>query len=263
MAAFLAVFPLLAVNTTSWGMRIAWIGILAMGGFLGFMANLQEQTNPELHKYAEQQRRGPHVRRYRPVVIAVILSALLIAELLSVAATYATPDRRLLWHGTILIAQWGDSIFPLIGKYATRVTPPLDVQTLYETQAVTTLFLAAGAICFIALAPYLLFMPSQEIQAAHRMSMEMRPSRFMSSPSSMLIMMPFAIPAGLAIFLGWLEFGSTSGRGLTMDCLFSAACYVQDDLSLIASGFLRVFGSYGFWLGWVVIAVTAMTAETD
>lgn len=261
--AFLSLFPLFAVNSTSWGMRIAWIGFLLMGVILGFIVHIGEQTNPELHKYAELQRKGPYVRRYRPIVFALTLGALLLAELLSVAATYATPDRPLLWHGTMLIAQGGDFIFPLIGKYATRVTPPFDVQTLYKIQTATTLFLAAGAFIFVILTPYLLFMPSEEIQVMHRMSTAVRSSRFPSSPTSMLIMTPFSILGCLAIFLGWMEFGSASRRSLTMDCLLSAACYIQDDLALIASGFLRIVGSYGFWLGGVVIATTAITADTE
>ena len=255
-ATFLAIFPLIAVNSTSWGMRLLWIGFLAMGGFIGFMARMREQTDPELHKYAELQRKGPFVRRYRPIVIAMILGALLVAELLSVAATYATPDRPFLWHGTMLIAQWGDSIFPLIGKYATRMTPPLDTETLYKTQAVTTLFLSAGAVAFVVFAPYVILMPQEEARAAHRVSDMMDPYRFLPVPA--MILAPIAILFGLTFFLGWLEF---NGYGRKSYCVFSAICYAQDDLMLIASGFLRVFGSYGFWLAGIIIAKKEVTAE--
>lgn len=258
-AAFLAVFPLLAVNSTSGGMRFAWIGILAMGGFIGFMAHMREQSDAELHKYAELQRKAPYVRRYRPVVLAIILCTLLGAELLSVAATYATPDRPLLWHGTLRIAEWGTSIFPLIGKYATQMTPPLDTQTLHKTQAVSTLFLAAGALSSIALVPYLIGMPHEQTLVAHRMAEQMQPGRrLLSSPGAMLlILVPFSILCGLAFFLGWLEFESVSDNTRFRDCMVAAACYAHDDLMLIASGFLRIFASYGFWLAGLVFVITA------
>jgi hypothetical protein len=261
LAACLAIFPLFTVNTTSWGMRLLWIGALAMGGFIGFMAHMREETDSELHKYAELQRKGPFVRRYRPIVIAIILGALLIAELLSVAATYATPDRPFLWHGTMLITQWGDSIFPLIGKYATRMTPPLDTETMYKTQAVTTLFLTAGALAFITYAPYVILMPHEETQVMHRVSDLTGPHRFLSSPGMMLVTAPIAILLGLTLFFGWLEFSSASGHGRKEYCVLTAACYARDDLMLIASGFLRVFGSYGFWLAGIMIVKKEVTAE--
>lgn len=260
--AFLAIFPPLAVNTTSWGARIAWTCVLIMGGFLGFFVNVCEQSNPELHKYAELQRNGPYLRRYRPVVFALILGALLLAELLAVAVTYATPDKPLLSRTTIAIAQWGTSVFPLIGKYPTQMTSPLEAQTLFKTQAVMTLFLLAGALNFITLAPYILCMPHEETVVMHRMQNDLNSSKFLSSsPSVIVALMPFSILMGLAFFLGWLDFRADSYRSLSFECLATAACYAQDDLMLIASGFLRIFASYGFWIGALVSMIGAIATS--
>lgn len=246
-------------------MRAAWVGGLLMGVFIGFAAHLREKSDPELHKYAELQRKGPYLRRYRPIVVGLILSALVVAEILAVAATHATPDRPVLWNGTMQIAEWGASVFPLAGKYATQITPPLDPQTLYKTQAVTTLFLLAGALNLITLAPYIICMPNEETVVMHKMSDRLSRSRFLSSsPASMLlIMVPFGIIGGFTFFLGWLEFDSVPDHPRLGVCLIAATCYARDDLMLIANGFLRIFASYGFWLAAIMFLIRALTEETE
>ncbi len=262
--AFLAIFPPFAVNSTSWGMRAIWIGFLLTAAFLCFMAHLREQEDPELHKYAELQRNGPYVRRYRPLAFGVILITLLVVEIPAVAATYATPDRPILWHGTELIAQWGEAIFPLIPKYATQITPPLEPQALYKVQAVMTLFLLAGALIFTIYASYIFCMPHDETQIQQRVEQAMTPSRLASSPTAMLlILVPFGVFCGFAMFLGWFEFDPQPHYLTHKKCFMQAGCYVADDLLLIATGFARICGAYGFWLGAILFALRAFASDTE
>lgn len=261
--AFLAIFPLFTVNSTSWGMRTIWISFVLMMVFVGLMAHLRTKSDPELERYAELQRNGPYVRRYRSLAFGVILITLLVAEILAVAATYATPDRPILWHGTELIAHWGEAIFPLVGKYATQMTPPLEPAVLFKVQAAATLFLSAGAVFFITFAPYFFCMPYDERQIQQRVQESASPSRFTSSISKLLVLLPIAILMGCAVFFGWFEFDSDAADLSRKKCLIEAACYSQDDLMLIAAGFLRIFGSYGFWLGGMIGAIQAFDAQTE
>lgn len=261
VTAFLATFPVFAVNSASSGMRMLWIGALLMLAFIGFIGHLQVKGDPEIQKYAALQQRGPYLKRYRPAVFAIILGVLAITELLAVAATYATPQRPLIWHTTMQIAAWGDAIFPLVGKYATRMTPPLAPDVLYKVQAVTTLFLTAGAIVFLAYAPYILCMPREEARTMQHLEDRMRPSKFASSPIVMLyILVPFGILVGFALFLGWFEFAPEPTYLTRKKCLMKAACYAADDLHLIAIGFIRMI-AYASWLGAIIFMMRAFDRE--
>ncbi|MFZ5672042.1 MAG: hypothetical protein ACOZAM_03660 [Pseudomonadota bacterium] len=259
--AFLAAFPVFAVNSTSSGMRMLWIGALLMLAFIGFVGHLQVKGDPEIQKYAELQRRGPYLKRYRPAVFAIVLGVLVVAELLAVAATYATPQNPLFLHVTKQIAAGGNEIFPLVGKYATQMTPPLAAEVLYKVQTVTTLFLTAGAIAFLAYAPYILCMPREEARAMQRLQERMRTSKFASSPIVMLyILVPFGILVGFALFLGWFEFAPEPAYLTRKKCLMKAACYAADDLHLIAIGFIRMI-AYGSWLGVIIFMMRAFDRE--
>ena len=236
----LAVLPVFTVNTTSLAMRVSWVSFLLICCFVGFTAHLRTKDDPK------PTQRGPYTSRYGPIVLGIILSALLIAEIVAVAATYATPERPLLWQATMLISSIGDAVFPLIGKYATRMEPPLPPEVLYKVQTVTTLFLLAGAIIVIVFAPYALCMPLEESLAIQKAAARFRKDR--SATTKLLILAPFGIFCGFAPFLGWFEFDPDPAYVTHKKCFMKAACYVGDDLLLLATGYLRVFGSYGFWL---------------
>ncbi len=251
---FLAIFPIFTVNSTTTGMRVTWISTLLIFGFLGVIVHIRTKDDVEL------QQKGPFVRRYRPVAASIILGALMIAEILAVAATYASQDRPLLWRSVRLISSIGDAIFPLVGKYATQMTPPLAIEVLYKVQAVTTLSLAAGALIFIILVPYFLFMPRDEAMVLQRIAAR---SGTNYSPTTKMLILPFAILAGFALFLGWFEFKPDPTYLTHKKCSMKAACYVGDDLRLIATGFFRIFGGYGFWLGAFMLVVQLAGAETD
>lgn len=237
----LAILPVLTVNSTSLTMRISWLSILLMLCFVGFTAYMRTKGKPDLPQ------RGPYARRYGLLVFGTILGALLIAETLAVAATYATPERPLLWQTTMLISSIGDAVLPLIGKYATQMEPPLEPEVLYKVQTVTTLFLLAGAIIVIVFAPYTLCMPHEESLAIQKATARFTKDR--SATTKLLIFVPFGIYCGLALFNGWFEFDPDPAYLTHKKCFMKAACYVHDDLLLLATGYMRILGSYGAWLG--------------
>lgn len=98
----------------------------------------------------------------------------------------------------------------------------------------------------------------------HQVSDRFEQNRFLSSPTSMLfILVPFGILGGFALFLGWFEFNPDPAYLTHKKCFMKAACYVADDLLLIATGFIRIFGSYGFWLGALMVAIRASASDTE
>lgn len=262
--AFLTIFPLFTVNTTSSGMRVVWISFLIMLAVIGVLAHLRTIDDPQLRADAERQYKSSYLRRYGRPLISFALGILLITEILAVAATYATPDRPLVWQVTQLIAGFGDALFPLIGKYATQMAPPLPPHVLYKVQTVMTLFLLAGAIIFIPSVLYYICIPHEDALIMQRMADKMRPSRLSSSPAAILfILVPFSILCGIAFFLGTFEFDPDPEYLTRKKCFMKATCYAFDDLFLIATGFMRVAASYGAWLAGIMLTIKAITAQTE
>lgn len=258
--AFLALFPVLAVNATSSGMRLGWIFILTMFIVLGLSAHSRTKSNAELRSQARLLEKSSYARRYRPVITGIMLSTLVAAEVLAITATYAAPERPLIWHGTTLIAQWGEAIFPIVGKYATQIKPSLAPQILFKAQAVTTLFLVAGAVMFLIYVPYLIFMPRRDTRVIERMTKSMG---YGISPTMNLLMLPLGVLVGAALFSGWLEFSSDPESVSRKRQFIMAVNYVQDDLALIVAGFIRIFGSFGAWLGALSCAITAISSDAE
>jgi hypothetical protein len=123
-----------------------------------------------------------------------------LALILSVAATYAAPERPALWHMTILIAQFVSTLFPVVGKFATHMIPPLAPTILYKAQSVVTLSMLAGFAVTIATISLALFMPKSERRAARAVTE--RYGRRIRSPAMIWPCSPFVVFFGLALFFG-------------------------------------------------------------
>lgn len=208
-------------------MRVAWLSTLLILSFGSVMAYVKTQDEPKLIY------RGTYLR-HRPLTMGIILGALLIAEILAIAATYATPERPLLWQASLLLSSFGEIVFPLIGKYATRVTPPLQPEVLYKVQAVTTLFMLAGAVITIAILPHIILMSDSDQRFLEKVQSRVRGGSNWLTRNP-LILVPFAVLIGFDLFFGWFEFDPDPAYLTHKKCLLKAACYAHDDLHLIAT----------------------------
>jgi hypothetical protein len=213
---------------------------------------MQTKNDPRL-KASEKV----YIYNRRPMTVGIGLGVLLVAEILAVVATYATPDNELLWQFSTLISYLGEMVFPLIAKYATYIQPPLPPEVLYKTQAVMTLFLLGGAVWAILFIPYLISLSREDFRLLDKIQAR-RNSWLARNP---LLIVPFGILLGLACFLGWYDFDADPAYLSHSRCYFKAACYAHDDLLLIANGYFRIFGSYGFWLGSLIMLKKGLLAD--
>lgn len=253
--AVLTILPVFAVNSTSTGMRVTWLSTLLILGFGCLVVYLQTKDDPEL------QYKGAYFYNRQPMITAIMVALLSMATILAIAATYATPERPLLWQACLFISSIGDAVFPLVGKYATRAVPPLPPQALTKVQTVTTLFLTVGAISVLLMVPHIVLMPQKDVLYLEKVETRMGSNRWLAKRP--VILLPFAILAGFAFFLGWFEFDPQPDYLARRKCFMQAVCYAHDDLLLIATGYMRIFGSYGFWLAGLITLVRAAQHESE
>lgn len=198
-------------------------------------------------KDEEMHASGHYRHRGRPIAGAVFVAAPVLALIFSVAATHAVPEDPALWQMTIFMANLGDTIFPVVGKFVTQISPPLAPVTLYKAQSIVTLFLLAGLAMSIAMVPMMLSMPREERRAIREAGE--RYGRKIRSPAMRWLCMALAAVFGLAVFMGWIGFPLEPIHMSGKRCLVIAACYVQNDLLLLVAAFFITFMSFGIWMG--------------
>lgn len=190
---------------------------------------------------------GSYFRRTQPVRQAIIVGAPILALISSVASTYATPERPPLWHVTVFVAQIGSAIFPVVGKLATHIVPALPPVTLYKAQFVVTLFMLASLTLIITTISIVLFMSRSERRALREATE--RSGYRSRSPAIIWLTSPFLVGFGLALYFGWLGFTPEPKDMQGARCLVTAACYVQNDILLLAAALIDAGMSLIVWAG--------------
>lgn len=175
---------------------------------------------------------SPFARQHWSKFATAIALPLLVAELLAIVATRTAPGHNIVAEIVSAIAKLGAAVFPLVGKFATEMDPPLPPGLLIQAQAVFTVFLLASFIAAagVALLVFLLrpSPPSNDIWERPR-----------SLDLSDLIGPLFAVMLVASLF-GWSDFYK-NGLNLRGSGIFNAYQYLlsDNDLQLIGAAFAR------------------------
>lgn len=250
----LVMFPAVGVNSASPAARLGWVIVLSILFMLAPIIHARASKDPDVQSAELQVRR-------RPVAMAIIVATLALALILSVAATYTMPERPVLWQMTMFVAQVGSTIFPVVGKFATHITPPLAPATLYKVQSITAFFLLASLVTVVMVISNSLSMSSRERRAL--LKVQERYGRKIRSPALMWLCMAVAVVFGLAVFFGWIGFSSEPKYMSGKRCLVTAACYVQDDILLLVGAFFVSFMILATWGGAALMLRDAIDRDSD
>jgi hypothetical protein len=233
--------PAWAAKSASQQSRIVWVGFILFFAFIGGIANLAYRASPA----AVTWQPGPYARRYRFVFLAVVGFSFLTAELLAIAITYSEPGIGIVGRSRDFISGIGATLFPVIGKLATAIEPPLPPDVLFRVQAIMSTFMLASIPSLIAAAAYFLGMPDTERRDLHAASPRKRPSDAM-----VLLCAAFALAMSPAAIFGWLDFSSHP----TDKCLMRASCYARgDDLLIFVAASMKVL-AFALPLGALMLA---------
>lgn len=244
-----AIFPAVGVNFASPAARLGWAIILSALFALTLAAHARASKDPVVQS-AEQ-----HIRR-RPIARAILLVAPALTLILSVAATYALPERPLLWQVTRFFAQLGGTVFPIVGKFATHIAPPLAPAILYKAQSIVTLFMLTSLALAVSAITRNLMASSNERRAIRKM--QERYGRKARSPVLRWLCIVLGTGFSLAVFFGWFGFSPEPKDMSGKRCLVTAACYVQDDILLLVGAFFDSFMSFIILAGVVVMLRNAI-----
>lgn len=237
-----SLLPAWAVKSASQQSRMTWVGAILFLAFIGLMGSLAANASPASVKWEP----GPYARRYRFAFLAVVSFSFLIAELFAIAITYAEPSIGIVGRSGVFISGIGATFFPVIGKLATAIEPPLSPDVLFRVQSILSTFMLASIPSSIAFVAYFLGMPDTERRDLHAASPRKRPSDAVVLWCGALALL---VPP-IAIF-GWLDFGSRP----TDKCIMQASCFAGgDDLLLFAATSMKVCLAFGFPLGALMLA---------
>jgi hypothetical protein len=163
--------PAWAVESASQQSRMTWVGAILFLGFISTIATLALNASGK-----NRDTQGPYMRRYRFPFLATVSFSFLTAELLAIAITHTEPGVGVVGGLGVLLSKVGATLFPVVGKYATAIEPPLSPDALFRVQAIVSAFMLAGIPSFVACAAYFLGMPESERRNLYAANHRKRPS---------------------------------------------------------------------------------------
>lgn len=226
--------PAWAVKSASQQSRMIWVGAVLFLAFLGLIGSLIQQASSRVGNAPV-----PYLFQKRSIGFAVGLS-FLFAELSAIMITYADGDSGFVGKLGLLLSQTGTMLFPVVGRYATELSPSLSPQALLKTQGIVSAFLLAGLLSAVAILISLFRMSRAERRVIYEQNPQYPPSLIV------VVALPFGILMALSAYFGWGEFsGPTADR-----CFIKATCYAYgNDLGLLAASIMKTMVVFGFPLG--------------